>query len=118
MVIVVYGMEKDRVAAKLRAGLSPEDEVQTCSDYDAAMRLRAGKADFGVGVCQSGAGQALAIPRALIGAERCVQLSSPSAPPDETAMKAAIEQGKRVFGFAVGHVDAAIPRLAQLLVKP
>jgi hypothetical protein len=113
--IVNYGMGRDRVVKLVRASGRDGMTVEAVSDYQAATRLKAGQADVAIGVCQSGAGGALAIPRALLGAECCAQLSTPSRKPTEEEIRAAVAEGKTVFGFALAHVDSAVPILVDAL---
>jgi hypothetical protein len=114
MRIVTYGMGRERVVGLLRAA-APGAEVSPTSDYQAAMDVKGGGADVAIGVCQSGAGGALAIPRALLGVDACAQLSTPSRQPTEEDIRGAVATGKKVFGLALGHVDAAVPALVQAL---
>ena len=109
MRVLVYGMARNRVAELVRLHGAPGTEVRAVSDYEAAMNIRAGKADLGIGVCQSGAGGALAVSRALLGSDACLQVSSPSRPPDKEEIRRAARQGKKAFGIALSHVETAVP---------
>lgn len=73
------------------------------------MALRAGRVDLGIGVCQSGAGGALAVSRAVLGGDLCFQVSSPSRPPQAEEIRRAIEDGRKAFGVALSHIEVAVP---------
>ena len=118
MRIVTYGMGRDQVLDLVRSAAPAGSTVDALSDYQAANDVRSGKADAAIGVCQSGAGGALAIPMALLGSSACAQLSTPSRQPTEAEILAAAASGKKVFGLALGHVDAAIPTLVRALTSP
>lgn len=115
MRLVTYGMGRERVVGLMRAAAPAGASVDAISDYQAAMDVKAGKADAAIGVCQSGAGGALAIPRALLGVDLCAQLSTPSRQPTDEEIRSAVAAGKKVFGLALGHVDGAVPTLVQAL---
>jgi hypothetical protein len=110
-------MGGERVAALVRQSVEPDATVQAVSDYQAATEIKSGKADAAVGVCQSGAGGALAVPRALLGADLVAQLSTPSRQPTEQEIVEAVAQGKKVFGLAMAHLDAAVPHLLRALAE-
>ncbi|HYM49558.1 MAG TPA: DUF2620 family protein [Candidatus Limnocylindrales bacterium] len=109
MRVLVYGMARTRVAELVRAHGGPDTTVRAVSDYEAAMNLRAGRVDLGIGVCQSGAGGALAVARALLGTHLCLQVSSPSRPPQEEEIRRAVKEGRKAFGIALSHIEIAVP---------
>ncbi|MFH5823526.1 DUF2620 family protein [Georgenia sp. AZ-5] len=115
MRFVTYGMGRERVVGLIRSVAPPGSVVEALSDFQAANDVRAGQADVAIGVCQSGAGGALAIPMALLGAGSCAQLSTPSKQPTGEEIREAVASGKKVFGLALSHVDTAIPTLVQAL---
>jgi hypothetical protein len=114
MRVLTYGMGGERVSVVVRQYL-PAATVESSSDYQAAMDIKSGKADAAIGVCQSGAGGALAVPRALLGPTLCAQLSTPSRQPTKDEIGEAVAQGKKVFGLAMAHLEASIPHLAAAL---
>lgn len=109
MRVLVYGMARARVVELVHAGVGPNATVKGVSDYEAAMKLRAGQVDLGIGVCQSGAGGALAVARALLGNDLCLQVSSPSRPPQAEEIRGAIQEGRKAFGIALSHIEVAVP---------
>jgi hypothetical protein len=118
MRIVIYGMGREQVLELVRSVAPAGSTVDPLSDYQAANEIRTGQADAAIGVCQSGAGGALAIPMALLGSASCAQLSTPSRQPTDDEIVAAARSGKKVFGLALGHVDAAVPTLVRALTTP
>lgn len=111
MKIVTYGMGREEVIAAVQSHAPTGSEVNAVSDYQAATDVKTGAADFAIGVCQSGSGGALAVPRALLGQDLCIALSSPSQLPSEDDIRAAVAAGKRCFGIAIGHIATVIPTL-------
>jgi hypothetical protein len=118
MRIVTYGMGREHVLDLVRSVAPPGSDVDALSDYEAANAIRTGEADAAIGVCQSGAGGALAMPMALLGPASCAQLSTPSRQPTNDEIVAAASAGKKVFGLALSHVDAAVPTLVRALTAP
>jgi hypothetical protein len=118
MRFVTYGMGREQVVDMVRSAAPAGTTVDALSDYQAANDIRTGKADAAIGVCQSGAGGALAIPMALLGSPVCAQLSTPSRKPTAEEIAAAVTSGKKVFGLALGHIDEAIPTLVRALTAP
>ena len=118
MRIVIYGMGKDRVLDLVASCNAITVSVDSVSDFQAANEIRAGKADFAIGVCQSGAGGALAMPLALLGQKYCAQLSTPSRQPTREEILDAVREGKQIFGLALNHLDFAIPILIAEFVSP
>lgn len=110
MKILVYGIGRERVIDALRKRDSGTT-IEATSDYESALAVKQTSDVFAIGVCLSGAGGALAIPRALLGADLVAQLSTPTRVPSEREILEAVGRGSRVFGLAVAHVDAAVPVL-------
>jgi hypothetical protein len=109
----VIGLARQQVAAEFeRRGAEP---VPT-SDIEAATMLQAGELSYIVGVCESGGGAALAIPLAIAGPARCVNLSrlGKAARPED--LPALLESGKVCFGVARDHVDGLLGALADAIV--
>jgi hypothetical protein len=117
-------MAKLRVAA---TGLGRQDvaealaalggiEVVEMSDVEAATALSGGTVDYGVGVCESGGGAALAMCIAILGADRCTNLSKMGRPVEADKMPALLGEGVIVFGVARDHVATVVPSLGRELL--
>lgn len=111
--IGVIGIGRDEIIRIV--GDLPGAEPVATSDIDAAMRLQAGELSYMIGVCESGGGAALAIPIAILGAERCTNLSKLGRPVPEAELPAAIESGTVAFGVARDHIPALVPALVRAL---
>lgn len=109
--IGVIGIGREEVVGILAA--TPGIEPVATSDIDAATRLLSGELAYIVGVCESGGGAALAIPIALLGAERCTNLSKLGRPVPEAELPAVVGSGVRAFGVARDHIPALVPALAR-----
>jgi hypothetical protein len=106
--IVITGLARDRAAA-LAKETAADLTVSTCSDYDGAIAVQSGTADYYLGVCQSGAGGAIALAIGLVGSKRARTVAPAGRPLDEPAIKTAIDEGVVAFGVALDLVDTAVP---------
>ncbi len=112
-------MGKDRIAELARLVDPAEVSAETRSDYEAALAVKDGRADYYIGACQTGAGAALGVANAILGSAQVVRLSGAGSVPDATAVKAAVASGKRGFGLARPHIEEVVPVLVRaLLDKP
>jgi hypothetical protein len=111
----VIGIGRDQVIAELERATGVEP-VPT-SDIDAASMLRDGELSYAIGVCESGGGAALAIPIAIVGAEKCTNLSKLGRPVAAGDLPRLLDQGIRVFGVARDHVGKLVPALAEAVTE-
>ncbi|KAA6213725.1 DUF2620 family protein [Streptomyces albofaciens JCM 4342] len=107
--ILTGGVGKTEVADAVRRLAPAGVEAVVSNDMDAVALLQAGRADYFLGTCQTGAGASLGVLVGLMGAATCHTFgrSVPSVEEIDTLL----DQGKRVFGFAVDQVDAIVPAL-------
>jgi hypothetical protein len=108
--IVITGLGRDRAAALARE-TAPDLTVSTSSDYDGALAVQSGTADYYIGICQSGAGAATALVIGLMGSKRARTVAPAGRPLDETAIKTAVDDGVVAFGVALDLVDTAVPSI-------
>jgi tetrahydromethanopterin S-methyltransferase subunit C len=116
--IAVCGMGKEQIARAVRSAAGDRATVEVKSDFEAANSVSQGASDYYIGACQSGAGGALAIATAILGADRVTRLSGvgvPTATPETIAN--ALDSGKVAFGVAHSHIDQAIPSLVEAILK-
>lgn len=109
-IILTGGVGKAEVADAVERLAPAGVEVVVCNDMDAATRLRAGRADYFLGTCQTGAGASLGVLVGLMGSAVCHTFGR--SVPSEGEINALLDQGKKVFGFAVDQIDAVTPKLA------
>ncbi|MDQ8701853.1 DUF2620 domain-containing protein [Streptomyces sp. LHD-70] len=115
--ILTGGVGKTEVAEAVRRLGLDGVEVTVSSDMDAALLLRAGRADYYLGTCHTGAGASLGVLVGLMGRPACHTFGRGVPSADEVA--ALLAEGKRVFGFALDRIDAVAPVLARALaVRP
>jgi Protein of unknown function DUF2620 len=112
--IGVIGIGRDEIVGLLDA--QPGVEPVATSDVDAATRLLSGELSYVVGVCESGGGAALAIPIALLGADKCTNLSKLGRPVPDAELPGVLESGIRAFGVARDHIPAVVPALTRAMV--
>jgi hypothetical protein len=113
--IGVIGIGRDEIVRMLES--APGVQPVPTSDIDAATRVQAGELDYVVGVCESGGGAALAIPIAILGADRCRNLSKLGRPAPRAELVAALEAGVVSFGLARDHIPALVPELIDALAS-
>ncbi|MEV5597637.1 DUF2620 family protein [Streptomyces sp. NPDC052496] len=108
--ILTGGVGKAEVAATVQRLALDGVEVVVSNDMDAAARLRAGRADYFLGTCQTGAGASLGVLVGLLGSAVCHTFGR--SVPSESEIAGLLDQGKKVFGFAVDQIDVITPALA------
>lgn len=113
--IVITGIARSRAADIARSLAGEGFEIMTASDYDGVLSLQRGDADYYLGICQSGAGAALALAVGLLGSRRCATLSTAGAPPAPDAVERAVQDGRIAYGLAVEHIEDVVPRLIKAL---
>ncbi|WP_327111848.1 DUF2620 domain-containing protein [Streptomyces sp. NBC_01341] len=91
-------------------GIDSLDIVQS-SDMDAAMKLRAGQADYFLGTCHTGAGASLGVLVGLMGSAACHTFGR--SVPSEEEVGTLLTAGKKVFGFSMDQIDVIAPLLAR-----
>ena len=84
-------------------------EVEIMPDLQAAMALKAGKADYYLGSCQTGAGGALGMAIAMNGMEKCITVAMVGKVLDEEEILKAVKEGKKAFGFVPEAAARVIP---------
>ncbi|MEE1798792.1 MULTISPECIES: DUF2620 domain-containing protein [unclassified Streptomyces] len=113
MKILTGGVGKTEVTDTVsRLGLDGL-EIVVSNDMDAAMKLRAGQADYYLGTCHTGAGASLGILVGLLGSPLCHTFGR--SVPTEEQVAALLSDGKKVFGFAVDQIDVLAPLMARAI---
>ncbi|WP_066950744.1 DUF2620 domain-containing protein [Streptomyces lushanensis] len=88
-------------------------EITVSNDMDAARRLRAGRADYYLGTCHTGAGASLGVLVGLLGQPLCHTFGR--SVPTEDQVTALLADGKKVFGFALDQIDVVAPVMARAI---
>lgn len=119
MIRVIVGgqMDKQKIAHLIKQEGADAVEVSIGSDIDAAMKVKNGQADYYVGCCATGAGAALAMALAIVGANDCVSLSIPGKIKSTDEIQNAVAQGKKAFGFVNTDAERIVPSLVKALVS-
>jgi len=116
--IVVGGqIDKESIAARIRELGGDKVQVTVRSDIDAAMDIKAHKADYYLGACLTGGGGALAMAIALLGLQQCATLSMPGKIRSDEEIRQEIRAGKKAFGFTGQHAAQVMPVVLQELLK-
>jgi len=115
MKIIAGGVGKAQVAAALKPLLRPQDSVIVSSDMDAAMKLRAGTADYYLGTCHTGAGASLGVQVGLLGGDKCHTFGR--AIPAAAEVATQLAAGKKAYGFSVDQINDAAPVIWAELLK-
>ncbi|MFC9647693.1 MULTISPECIES: DUF2620 domain-containing protein [unclassified Streptomyces] len=111
--ILTGGVGKTEVANTVSALALDGLEITVSNDMDAAMKLRAGQADYYLGTCHTGAGASLGILVGLLGQPLCHTFGRHVPTEDEVA--ALLADGKKVFGFAIDQIDVLAPIMARAI---
>ncbi|MEU0279582.1 DUF2620 family protein [Streptomyces sp. NPDC088147] len=111
--ILTGGVGKTEVAHTVSALALDGLEITVSNDMDAAMKLRAGQADYYLGTCHTGAGASLGILVGLLGLPLCHTFGRHVPTEDEVA--ALLADGKKVFGFAIDQIDVIAPIMARAI---
>lgn len=109
--ILLGGIGKREVASKIKEIGEEGLEVKATNDMDAAMKLRAGQADYYFGTCHTGAGASLGVLVGLLGNDKCMTFRRGLAKPE--AVKEALDEGKVAFGFSTDQIDKVVPVLVE-----
>jgi hypothetical protein len=111
--ILTGGVGRAEVAAVVEELRLDGITVVASDDMDAAMQLRAGRADYYLGTCHTGAGASLGVLVGLMGRSACHTFGR--AVPTDDEIAALLADGKRVFGFSLDHIDSITPALARAI---
>ncbi|MGW6457665.1 DUF2620 domain-containing protein [Streptomyces sp. NPDC055078] len=111
--ILTGGIGKVETASTVKALALDGIEVSVSSDMDAAMKLRAGQADYYLGTCHTGAGASLGVLVGLMGRDACHTFGR--SVPTEDEVTALLAEGKKVFGFSLDQIDAVAPTIARAI---
>ncbi|GAA2331724.1 DUF2620 domain-containing protein [Streptomyces caniferus] len=111
--ILTGGLGKSEVAGRVTGLGLPGVEIVVSSDMDAAVQLRAGRADYFLGTCHTGAGASLGVLVGLLGSAVCHTFGR--SVPTAEQIEALLDEGKKVFGYAVDQLDAVTPVLARAI---
>jgi hypothetical protein len=109
----IIGIARDEISAVL--GRSGNLVAVPTSDIDAAAKLQRGELQYIIGACESGGGAALAIPIAVLGTDRCQNLSRLGRPAGTSEIHEFVHRGVKAFGVARDHVDDVVPALIEAL---
>ena len=116
MRIVVGGqIDKEEIAAIVKAELGDQAEVTVKGDLDAVMGMKAGSYDYYVGACNTGGGGALAMALALLGKNSCATVSMPGKIKSNEEIEQEVQAGKVAFGFTAQHKDEVLPVLLRAM---
>ncbi len=111
--ILTGGVGKVEVAETVKKLALDGVEITVSSDMDAAMKLRAGQADYFLGTCHTGAGASLGVLVGLMGKDACHTFGR--SVPTEDDVNGLLAEGKKVFGFAIDQIDLVAPVVARAI---
>jgi pyrroline-5-carboxylate reductase len=113
--VAVTGLGRQDVSEAL--GTVAGIETAEMSDVEAATAIGGGSVAYVVGVCESGGGAALAMCIAILGADRCTNLSGMGRATEPERLPALLDDGVDVFGVARDHVPVVVPALGRALIE-
>ncbi len=116
MKIAIAGqIEKEKVLEIAKQHANSSIEFIVMSDLEGAMALKNNEVDYYLGACMTGGGGALAMPIALVGADSCITLASPSNTMSEEEITNAFNEGKKAFGFVAQASERIVPIVIKLI---
>ncbi len=87
------------------------------SDFQAALLVKNGQADYYFGCCATGAGGSLAGAIAILGYSNCASISLPGKVPVREEITQKLKEGKKAFGFTDGSAENAVRMLIEEIDK-
>ena len=114
--LVISGIGKEKADRLAREVGGSEVTTMVVSDYEGVVALSGGQADYFLGICQSGAGGALALALGLLGSNKCTTVSMLGKPPAPGVIEQAVKDGKVAYGMASDHIEQVVPRLVKAIV--
>ncbi|MFE7131579.1 DUF2620 family protein [Streptomyces sp. NPDC057638] len=111
--ILTGGLGKAEVARTIDTLALDGITVTVCNDMEAAALLRAGRADYFLGTCHTGAGASLGVLVGLMGTDVCHTFGRSIPTGDEVA--ALLTGGRRIFGFSLDQIGAAAPVIVRAI---
>lgn len=114
--IVVGGqINKQEICDFTKSFMGADAEVEIKNDLDAVMAMQSGQYDYYIGACNTGGGGALAMALALLGAPACATVSMPGKILPDDEIIAAVNSGKKAFGFTAQHAEMVLPVLLKAI---
>lgn len=114
--VVVTGLGREETVRTVKRLAGARAIVAPMTDVEGALAIRDGHADYLIGVCQSGAGGALAMAVAFLGRDRCATLATMGRAPNPVEVARFVREGKVAFGMATDQVEPTVRLLlAELL---
>lgn len=119
MVRIIVGgqINKQEICAFTKNFLGDQAVVDVKNDLDAVMAMQAGQYDYYIGACNTGGGGALAMAMALLGASNCATISMPGKILPDAEIIAAVNSGKKAFGFTAQHAEMVLPVLLKAIIE-
>jgi hypothetical protein len=109
MKIVVGGMlNKTEIAALVKSIGGEKVEVDIKSDLDATLMVKNNQALIYIGACHTGGGGSLAMPLALLGADKCLTVAMAGRTMTAEEITQAVERGVIAFGMVPQAVNGCV----------
>jgi|SRR5690554_796546 len=110
-------MDKQNIAALIEKHGQGQVEVSIKSDIEAVLAVKNNQAQYYFGACATGAGGALAMAQALLGAQQCLSVSLPGKIISDQEIQKGVEEGKKAFGFVNTDAEKVVPILVDTILK-
>lgn len=115
--IAIGGLRKEliqKVADEVGQG---QVETIISSDFEAAKMVKARKADYHLGACNSGGGAALSVAIGILGYTHCSTVARAGGKPNRVEIEKLIKKGKVAFGMSVEAIEEAVPMIIDSILK-
>lgn len=114
---VIGGLQKDQIKKAIEEAGGDQVEAIISTDIEAARQIKAAKADYYIGACNSGGGAALSVPIGILGYNNCVTVARAGGRPNKENIEKLVKDGKIAFGMAVESIDTGVPMIIDAILK-
>lgn len=115
--IVIGGLQKELIKKTAEEAGKGQVEAVVSSDFEAAKQVKAGKADYYLGACNSGGGAALSVAIGILGYGNCATVAKAGGRPNKEHIDQLVRENKVAFGMSVETIEMAVPMIIESILK-
>lgn len=115
--IVIGGLQKELIKKTAETAGGGQVDAIISSDFEGAKQVKAGKADYYLGACNSGGGAALSVPIGILGYGNCATVAKAGGRPNKENIEKLVQEGKVAFGMSVESIETAVPMIIESILK-
>ncbi|SMO68725.1 DUF2620 domain-containing protein [Melghirimyces algeriensis] len=115
--IAIGGLRKELIQKAANEAGQGQVETIISSDFEAVKMVKAGKADYYLGACNSGGGAALSVAIGILGYANCSTVAKAGGRPKQSEIEKRVQEGKVAFGMSVETIEEAVPMIVESILK-